>query len=155
MSPRARNFMTMVSLLLFVAVLGTWVRSYGSFVVFDVGGNAVRLSGGWVYCNDPTGQMILALRRRVQPESPRNLVWRAGPTNRNRDRSFVIRLATRVPLGVPATLLGILPATWSVRRLRTRGRRPRGSCVRCGYDLRATPDRCPECGTIPPAATAE
>jgi len=43
--------------------------------------------------------------------------------------------------------MGVLPIAWIARH---RGRPRIGHCPACGYDLRATPDRCPECGAVPP-----
>jgi hypothetical protein len=57
-------------------------------------------------------------------------------------------------LSVPAwfltALLALPPIVWLVRRVklqRRERRREGGLCPSCGYDLRASPDRCPECGT--------
>jgi hypothetical protein len=62
-------------------------------------------------------------------------------------------LVTEVPLSwwVPVLSLGAIALTlqWIAARLATSFRR--GLCPRCGYDLRASPERCPECGTANPA----
>ena len=50
--------------------------------------------------------------------------------------------AAAVALGIPP--LGLLRPI--LARARTRRRARRGLCRTCGYDLRATPDQCPECG---------
>ena len=42
-----------------------------------------------------------------------------------------------------------LPVIWLLRWRRCRRAARLGLCPACGYDLRATPERCPECGTVP------
>jgi hypothetical protein len=60
----------------------------------------------------------------------------------------------RAPYWLLCIATGVLPSLWAVRRLRERGRRHNSLCMRCGYDLRATPGRCPECGTLPAGTQA-
>lgn len=66
-------------------------------------------------------------------------------SNSNAAVSFHIRY-----IGVPhwfALLLSALAPAIALWRWQRRNQTPPGCCRNCGYDLRASPQRCPECGS--------
>jgi hypothetical protein len=89
-----------------------------------------------------------------------NLLSRFEPTPTEKKSRFLGLTLTRVsrpyqhwqtftiPLWLLLPLLLILPSTSLLNFLKSRRRRKLNLCPSCGYDLRATPSRCPECGAI-------
>ena len=117
-----------------VAVQHHWDRGY---VITGV--------GGWHHAAGPAGgrpwldATWFAFRREPVPGS-------AG----GRDL-----WALQLRLWPVVVLTAVLPLAWLAamrRRARSRLRAERGLCPACGYDLRASPERCPECGTVPEVA---
>ena len=70
-------------------------------------------------------------------------IWRSNPHPSGLDWRVMIPTWTLL-------LLSIVPVAgwldWRRARLARARRREAGLCVACGYDLRASKDRCPECG---------
>ena len=161
------NAVTMLSLVLFVATVALWVRSYwrGDYIRFVRPGrpNAESFFAHLVLGQGGAGIQVGLLSPewagRVWPErwdwkikdqAPIGYAddWSAnrwGFSIEARDDFSVFRSRIVVfPLWLPTLLLALLPLARLVRLVRRR-HKP-GLCPDCGYDLRASKDRCPECG---------
>jgi hypothetical protein len=153
----ARHLLTLcsaVSLLLCAIVCVLWARSYGNhdFLWASFAGAELRVhsvAGSfdfWCGRADDPAQPGVSLMRLPLPGDD----W-AG--NLTLFYAYPERgLATaNLRIGVPYwALLGIgavVPVARFFSRRRRRLRMRRGLCPSCGYDVRASPMRCPECGT--------
>jgi 4-amino-4-deoxy-L-arabinose transferase-like glycosyltransferase len=161
------NLLTVLSLLLALASAVLWASTNGndkSFIGPDQSTEVVHLVN--VFQGDVTLSVLHGglyvkwfrfgspfLRDEFQMEGVRHFAhpflgfgwdWRSDGGS-----SSYSRLAFLVPLALLVCIFAILPLSRFGRWLRRRRRRSTGICVKCGYDLRATPDRCPERGTIP------
>jgi hypothetical protein len=164
-----------VSGVLFIVAVGFWIASYSASYVLFVGGlpssRTVSVSRGEAEVTSTTffGQF-------AEPVSPSSKwIWGKGPPKdlsgygplvlprgRPQIAGFMLHKVGReegligffllLPMPFVVALFAPLPLidVILIRRRRRHGRRlAAGLCVRCGYDLRASPDRCPECGAIP------
>ncbi len=160
------NGLTVFSVLLALGVAASWVRSYWRADAIEfrsdhplqtrfLTANRGRLTGAIVF---PRGSGFdSGLKSRFHYESnpasdPLSLPHSFLGTSWFRQLSFgrdVGRAgAVVIPHGYLLILFAAVPAFRLYRRLRRRRLSLPGHCPTCGYDLRATLDRCPECGTV-------
>jgi hypothetical protein len=77
-------------------------------------------------------------------ELPLGVVIGRAPTGDPRAAPYFRIL---IPLWLLVAVTALLPALWLWLAVQSWRKRGPGLCSKCGYDVRANEDRCPECGT--------
>ena len=153
------NLLTALSLLLCVAACVLWVRSYFvQDVIISSPGEPRSIN-----LHSTCGAFVLIRQTNYIPPVVRHsrdqvAVYASTPAmalitfDVGEDRPGGVPWMVVFPQWLVVVVSGALP----VARLRRRSRKRRGShavCPACGYDLRASPGRCPECGTARPGVS--
>jgi hypothetical protein len=173
MKLRLFNLLAALSLVLCVTMLGFWVRSYWKFDEFysqvsnEPAAGCCSLDGNLEFYLYPR---LLYARLAYLGGAKWGLLWyvyerkstqwigECGMKSMHPPRynlgSLGIFFSTNGDCiyarhWMLALFFAILPLLALVKTLKRTYQMIGGRCVRCGYDLRATPDRCPECGTVP------
>jgi hypothetical protein len=167
-----------LALFCFIVLAGSvtlWVRSYRRVDIVDayIAGQRAQAAGTW-----RGGLFVFLSNMRVDNRSWRDPgydtiypegaeeIWEqldAEATNKWSGFGFTVHskprdafgvpgvrfLLLRVPLWVIAVLAAPLPAVALRQRYRRWRWKRTNRCLNCGYDLRFTTGRCPECGELP------
>jgi hypothetical protein len=145
-----------LSLLLCVAAVGVWVKSF--WLADSITLRRISPQAGLM-----EERSVLSTRGRVafardqwqihpgfyaSPADMQKLVDQAGLSHTSIRPEMRLPLAVRyvVPHWVVPPVFAALPMAYLWRRSRDQRRSRTGLCPTCGYDLRASPERCPECG---------
>jgi hypothetical protein len=184
---RLLNLLTALSLLLCVAVVAVWVRSWfhGDTVGWSLSHPRdandpdapypSRRSAVWLTVIASNGRLGVLYSRYYGEATPPlyGSHWQYRRTDPSGELEGVtwaklshfaqvssvpsegyIEYQAYVRLWPLAVLTAVPPALRAWRTVRRRRAAGPGKCSHCGYDLRATPERCPECGTMPQADPA-
>jgi hypothetical protein len=138
---RVFTILSVLSLVLCVATCVLWVRSYWVGDVWVTSTAPGGLGEGWASVDGRFGRMWAAVD---PPTGTRVFVYRDGGGTNVRGGWWFAPWAAA---------FGLTPIAWVWSRRVAQSLRPAhtGLFPACGYDLRASPDRCPECGAVPAA----
>jgi hypothetical protein len=150
---------TVVPLVLSVATAALWVRSYYVYDRFVlIGGHVRSREGDWEkdeyivssadgYLGFFTQYYLFSLNEaRADAPNARKVQHDEFPAD---GRAWVGRSDRAVRHRTLVVLLAVPALVHFATRVARKRRSSPGQCATCGYDLRATPDRCPECGQVP------